>query len=331
MQIKIVATTGRALGEAVEIRAPKFYIGSHDNCQLRPDIGGLAGIHALIEQRGFLVYIRDFGGDGGIGINDRVIHGRESQIFDGDLIQVGPMVLTLSIHDKVEASLGRGHHGAPGLDHPHLHAPVGWPYLAGLDGEPIATPPRPAVAVPPPPHRPHRPEVAPRAVAEVAESAVAVVEAEAEAEAAEPPPRPAVAPAPVAAGPAPARPLPTFNKSLTLRALSCREVDGVLVASVLSAGLEEEETVSPVRYELRSLIEADAPKRMVIDLGRTKHLSSRAVGVILAHYQAMDRQGGTLRVCQVSPEVRPVLDSMRLSMVIDIYPSVAEAVADPWE
>ena len=48
MEIKIIATTGRAQGQAVEIRAAKFFIGRHDNCQLRPDIPGLSGIHALI-------------------------------------------------------------------------------------------------------------------------------------------------------------------------------------------------------------------------------------------------------------------------------------------
>ena len=100
MEIKIIATTGRAQGQSVEIKAAKFFIGRHDNCQLRPDIPGLSGIHALIEQREIKTYLRDFGGEGGTGINDRVLHAREAEIFDGDLIQIGPMVLTLSIKPK---------------------------------------------------------------------------------------------------------------------------------------------------------------------------------------------------------------------------------------
>ncbi len=322
MQVKIVARTGRALGEAVEIRGSKFYIGSHDNCQLRPDLDGLAGIHALIEQRGLLVYLRDFGGEGGTGINDRLLHGREAQVFDGDLIQVGPMVLTLAILDKFDASLGRTPQGLRGLDHPHLQAPVGWPFLAGLADDPA--PARPVVVVaaaaaeaaevvPPPPHLPPRPEPIATVAAPVAATP------------------PAPAPPPVAALRPAASPAPSTPRPVSLRALSCREVDGVLVATILSAGLEEEETVSPVRYELRSLIEGAAPRRMVIDLGHTKHLSSRAVGVFLAHYQAMERQGGTLRVSGVSAELMPVLKSMRLSMVVDVYSTVADAVADSWD
>ena len=68
---------------------------------------------------------------------------------------------------------------------------------------------------------------------------------------------------------------------------------------------------------------------MVIDLGNTRYLSSRAVGVILAHYQGLERKGATMRVCGVSREIKPVLDQMRLSMLIDIYPTVEEAVQTP--
>ena len=78
-------------------------------------------------------------------------------------------------------------------------------------------------------------------------------------------------------------------------------VDDVLVVTVLSPDLNEEETVSPVRYELRSILDEEkTPSRMVIDMGNTRYLSSRAVGVILAHYQGLERKGATMRVCGVS-------------------------------
>jgi len=299
MEIKIVATTGRAQGQAIEIRAPKFFIGRHENCQLRPDITGLAGIHALIEQRDMRAYLRDFGGEGGTGINDRVLHARESEVFDGDLIQVGPMVLTLSIKPK--------HEGPPGLP----HAPDGWPYPEDLSGVRGSSSPRADPIVPPsPPPRPP-PQAPPR------------------------PEPPMVPPAEVATQthfPTPTLSRPIGAKISTHRALSRQMVDDVLVVTVVAPNLNEEETVSPVRYELRSILEGDdTPSRMVIDLGNTRYLSSRAVGVILAHYQGLERKGATMRVCGVSREIKPVLDQMRLSMLIDIYPTIEEAVQTPWE
>ena len=121
MDIKIVATTGKAQGTAVEVHAAKFFIGRHSNCQIRPDIRGLAGIHALIEQRDNHVFLRDFGAEGGTGINDRVLHAREAEVFDSDLIQIGPMVLILSIKPKGEDQSDTLH-----------DAPDGWPFLGRL-------------------------------------------------------------------------------------------------------------------------------------------------------------------------------------------------------
>ena len=317
MEIKVVATTGRAKGQAIEIRAAKFFIGRHDNCQIRPDIPDLAGIHALIEQREMRFYLRDFGAEGGTGINDRVLHARETEVFDGDLIQIGPMVLTLSIKPKAEDP---HHHGLSS-------APDGWPFLeetseglfiaASKTLEASSLPTRHT----PPPHHPltrAEPFATTRAAPRL-EPAAAVTS----------PPIPATT-RPAAVASVPIRPI--LGKGPGRRALSCKMIDDVMVVTILSADLNEEETVSPVRYELRSMLDEEmVPSRMVIDMGNTRYLSSRAVGVLLAHYQGLERKGAVMRVCGVSKEIKPVLDQMRLSMLIDIYPTVDEAVQTAWD
>ena len=321
MEIKLVATTGRARGQSVEIRAAKFFIGRHDNCQLRPDIDGLAGIHALIEGRENRLYLRDFGVEGGTGINDRVLHARETEVFDGDLIQIGPMVLNLAMKPRGEGTRA-------GL----LHAPEGWPFFEGEVGpaipptssmEPVAVAHRASPS--PEPHlatiraEPFlsiHPSIRAESVADAGSSHAAAVVAG---------PRPAPSPSKPPIDVVPARPLGR-------RAIDCRMVDGVMVVSLLSPDLNEEETVSPFRYELRTLLDDEkVPGRMVIDMGNTRYLSSRAVGVLLAHYQGLERVGSTMRVCGVSKEIKPVLDQMRLSMLIDIYPTVDDAIRDSWD
>ena len=64
---------------------------------------------------------------------------------------------------------------------------------------------------------------------------------------------------------------------------------------------------------------------MVLNLESVTYLSSRAVGMILAHFQRLERAGGKLRLCHVRPKVLPTLEQMRLPMLIDIYPSLDEA------
>ena len=322
MEIKIVATTGKAMGQAVEIRTSKFFIGRHENCQLRPDIEELAGIHALIEQRESRLYLRDFGAEGGTGINDRVLHARETEIFDGDLIQVGPMVLTLSVKSKSEDRL----HGL-------AHAPDDWPYLEGVAAPEVRTP-RP-VEVAASTHHPtastHHPTLATGSIPSKFESFLTIQPSS--------PPDTAVvvSPSPVASASRPASTSPVLQHPIATRphgrrAISCNMVEDVMVVTLLSPDLNEEETVSPVRYELRTLLDEDmVASKMVIDMGNTRYLSSRAVGVLLAHYQGLERKGSTMRVCGVSKEIKPVLDQMRLSMLIDIYPSVDEAVHTEWD
>ena len=331
MEFKLIATTGRARGQAVEIRAAKFFVGRHDNCQLRPNIPGLAGIHALMEERENRLYLRDFGAEGGTGLNDRVLHAREMEIFDGDLIQIGPMVLTLSVK-------GRGE----GPKNALFRAPDGWPFLEGE----AAPPARPSVVAEPVVSRP-RPEPtlvstpAPAAakaapflsihtaiLKEIAAPATATVSTAAAALA------PVVADVATDAIPSrePLRFEPIVTKAHGRRAIACEMIDDVMVISLLSPDLQDEETVSPVRYELRSLLEEEKiHDRVVVDMGHTRYLSSRAVGVLLAHYQGLERVGSTMRVCGVSKEIKPVLDQMRLSMLIDIYPTVQEAIQDSWE
>lgn len=106
--------------------------------------------------------------------------------------------------------------------------------------------------------------------------------------------------------------------------------NGILVVTVRPHDLDDESTVGPFRYELQTLFEQALPRRVVLDLENVDYLSSRAVGVILAFFQHLEREGGTLRVCCVQPKLLNVLDQMRLPRLIDLYASVDEAVSDPW-
>lgn len=275
MVIKLVAQTGRSHGQAVAVKAGKFFIGSHANCQIRPDIPDLAGVHALVEEREGQVIVRDMGGEGGTQVNDRVLHSKEVEVFDGDLLRIGPLELRFAIAPKPPED-------AP----PALEAvPAGWP-LAEPSAQPISAP---------------RAEPTAAAVARPA-----VVAKGAEMGLVQPPKMPG-------------------------KALSYESRGSVLIVKLLIADLVDEHTVSPLRYELSGLLEQELPRRMVIDLSEVSYLSSRAVGVLLAHYQRLERQGGALRVCCAHPRVMPVLEQMRLNMIISVYPTLDEALAEAWD
>ncbi|WP_152051322.1 FHA domain-containing protein [Tautonia marina] len=120
------------------------------------------------------------------------------------------------------------------------------------------------------------------------------------------------------------------DPNLSTNALACEIVRGVLVARIRESLLDDESTVGPLRYDLQTFFDKPLPRRVVLSMEHVNYLSSRAVGALLAFFQHLDREHGAMRVCCVSPKVLPVLDSMRLPKLVDLYASVEEAIDDPW-
>ena len=139
------------------------------------------------------------------------------------------------------------------------------------------------------------------------------------------------APEPIPAAPVP-EPDPKADAEAlrTLHHVAYRFVNGVLVATILSPVLDEEDTVGPLRLDLQSLLEHARPGRLVLSLRKVERISPRAGGLLLAISQRVERAGGTLRLCDARPALLPTMQSMRLPDLADVYPTVAEALADPW-
>lgn len=261
MELRLVAQAGRAKGQAVDVRAEKFFIGGDAHCQLRPGIDGLASLHALIEQRQGRWLIRDFGTADGTIVNDRPLLAKEVDLADGDTIRIGPVELLVMIRPRADG------------DPPCFgEVPPGWPLTAEAQSARVAPPPAHAAPASSPADRPLEPQ-----------------------------------------------------------SLSYRVEGDALVVTLLPTELSSERIIGRVRFELRALLEQPLPRQVVLDLSHVTYLSSSAVGVILAHNQGLGRAGGSLRVCCVNPRVMPVLEQMRMNMIIDIYESLAEALAEPWE
>jgi anti-anti-sigma factor len=107
-------------------------------------------------------------------------------------------------------------------------------------------------------------------------------------------------------------------------------VDDVLVVTPLPSHLDDESTAGPLRAELFALFERRLPRQVVIDLSRVIHVSSLAIGVLLAHNLRLDRAGGALRLCEVQPRVRAIFEEIRLPMLIEVLPTRDEAILSSW-
>src|SRR5207249_1004451 len=112
---------------------------------------------------------------------------------------------------------------------------------------------------------------------------------------------------------------------------SWRAIRDVLAITVLTPDLNDESAIAALRDEFQVLLDQPLPRREVIRLDRVNYLSSSAVGMLLAHFQRLDREGGTMRLCHIRPNVMSVLELMRLPMLVDIFPTFDDAMVAPWE
>jgi anti-anti-sigma factor len=107
-------------------------------------------------------------------------------------------------------------------------------------------------------------------------------------------------------------------------------IQDVLVVTPQVPELDDNDTIEFLRSHLRALFEPPAPRHVVVNLEYIRHLSAAAIGVILAHHLRLDRAGGALRICQAHARVMAILHQVRLTVLVECYPTLDEAVLGAW-
>jgi anti-anti-sigma factor len=107
-------------------------------------------------------------------------------------------------------------------------------------------------------------------------------------------------------------------------------IEGVLVVTPRGLPLDEEPGVEALRAALQTYLETGQPRRVVVNLETAGTLSSRAIGLLLAHALRLDGLGGALRVAQPQPRARTWLEHLRIPLLIDLFATLDEAVIAAW-
>jgi anti-anti-sigma factor len=112
--------------------------------------------------------------------------------------------------------------------------------------------------------------------------------------------------------------------------IKCEVIQGVLVVTPQTSALDDADTVEKLRVQLRALYDAPTPREVVVNLEYVGQLSALAIGVLLAHHLRLDHAGGAMRICQARARVMAILHQVRLTMLVECYPTVDEAVLGAW-
>jgi anti-sigma B factor antagonist len=74
------------------------------------------------------------------------------------------------------------------------------------------------------------------------------------------------------------------------------------------------------------LMQDEGRRKFLVNLRHLAFIDSVGIGEIVRSYTHLSRHGGLLRLCEVGPRVREVLEITHLDSIIHIYGSEAEAL-----
>jgi anti-anti-sigma factor len=94
----LLVQAGSAKGRSVPVSGSRYAIGRDRTCELRLTSPKVSKFHAAIERResGGIV-IQDLGSTNGTYVNGQILRSKETTLNEGDRIQIGPVVVTVSV------------------------------------------------------------------------------------------------------------------------------------------------------------------------------------------------------------------------------------------
>ncbi len=110
------------------------------------------------------------------------------------------------------------------------------------------------------------------------------------------------------------------------RMFSSKAIDGVQVIEFTSANVIDayyiERLGDGIYHHIKEL---EGPK-LVIDLAKVQHLSSAALGMLIALKKVVDKKGGAIAIANVNGEIREVFRLTNLHKLIKLHDSTEKAV-----
>jgi anti-anti-sigma factor len=108
--------------------------------------------------------------------------------------------------------------------------------------------------------------------------------------------------------------------------LELEQVGPVTVARTTRESLVDETSVNAVGGYLLSLVMDLSCRRLVLNLGTLRRLSSSMVGKLIALHKKIQKTGGLLLLCQVSAPVSEILQKLHLHELFTVLVTEDDAL-----
>jgi anti-sigma B factor antagonist len=83
---------------------------------------------------------------------------------------------------------------------------------------------------------------------------------------------------------------------------------------------------SELHEKIKSLM-ADGIKKVVVDLGKVKWMNSSGLGVLMASWGSLRKEGGNMKLANISEKINSLLMITQLMQFFETYQSVDRALA----
>jgi anti-sigma B factor antagonist len=106
--------------------------------------------------------------------------------------------------------------------------------------------------------------------------------------------------------------------------LSAETVGGVTVVTVQTDFLDANNS-RPFKDKILELLNPSSP-HMLLDLTQVQFIDSTGCGALLACLRRVTEVGGEVKLCCITSPVRALFDLVRMSRILEIYKTRAEAL-----
>ncbi len=104
-------------------------------------------------------------------------------------------------------------------------------------------------------------------------------------------------------------------------------VDEVIVLSLLAPEIRTPIMAASVGKDLGELVDRIGAQRYVLNLKRTRYMSSTSFAMLLNFTKKINTMGGTLKICEMDPEVRIGADIIGLGRFVPLVAEESVAIA----
>ncbi len=111
------------------------------------------------------------------------------------------------------------------------------------------------------------------------------------------------------------------------RRVEVSEVGDVTVVHFVDRKILDEANIQELGQELFGLVESDGREKLLLNFTSVDFLSSAALGKLITLDKKVKANGGTLKLCNIRPEIYEVFAITRLNKLFDIRDDEADALA----